>query len=143
MHMMAHDLAGVGIGHQTYVAHARAGRQKGDIRHPDLVRPAGYHLLGARLEQIRVTPEAVMTVRGLMVGPAARHQQALGPRYLEQLIPAQMKGVIRLSMEKMLEACERRSGAGDDGWSGQSSPPAVPDPPWLAVLAPPDTRLGG
>lgn len=74
MHMMTNDLAGVGVGDQAHVAHARTGRQVSDVRHPDLIGAAGDHLIRARLEQVGVTPEAMVAMGSLVVSPATRHQ---------------------------------------------------------------------
>lgn len=39
---MTYDLALVGVSDQAHVAHARAGRQVCDVRHPDLIGAAGH-----------------------------------------------------------------------------------------------------
>lgn len=103
MDMMADNFAGVGIGDEAEVGHTIPGRQVGDVSHPDLLRPLGRYLPGARLEQVGVTPEAVMAVGGLVIGALPGHQQTLGSQQIKEPVPAQMQGAIRLIVQEMMQ----------------------------------------
>lgn len=101
MNVVAHDLARVRIRDQADVAEPGPHRQIGDVRHPDLLGRRRHHLLGPRLEQVGVAPEAVMAVRGLVIGARRRHQQPVCPQQVEQPVPAHAQR--RQLLQQMLQ----------------------------------------
>jgi hypothetical protein len=86
VHVIAHNLARVRIGHQAQVSHLFRGGQVGDVGNPHLLRRGGDDLPGAVLEQIRMAVETVMAVRGLVVRPPGRHQQARPAQEVKQAV---------------------------------------------------------
>lgn len=90
MHVVADDLAGVGVGHQAEVDEALGGRQVRDVGHPDLLWTGWHNLLGPVLEQVGMPPEAMMAIRGLVVRPLRHHQQASRPKNIEQAVAADL-----------------------------------------------------
>lgn len=73
MDMVAHDFAGPGIGDQAQVHPLAACGQIRNVSDPDLLVPGGHHLVGTFFEQIGMTPEAMMALGGLVVGPLGWH----------------------------------------------------------------------
>ena len=74
MHMMAYDLARVGVCHQTHINHAFLCRQIGYVCNPDLLWPIGHNLLLTRFEQVRMAAKAVMAVCRFVLSPFAHNQ---------------------------------------------------------------------
>ena len=86
MHMVAHDFARVCIRHQAQIGEFSGGQEIRDIGNPHLLRLRGHHLPRPLLEQVRMAPEAVMAVRGLVIGPLRLHQQPLLPQDVKEPI---------------------------------------------------------
>ena len=86
VHMVAHDFARVGIRYQAQIDEFSGGREVRDIGYPHLLRLRGKHLPRSLLEQVRMAPEAVMAVRGLVIGPLRLHQQPLLPQDIKKPI---------------------------------------------------------
>lgn len=89
MHMVTDDLAGVSIRDQAQVSKALLRRQVGDVSDPDLLRPYGGPFR-ITMQEIRVAVEAVMTVGGLVIGPAVGHQQPGLPEQAKQGVAPQV-----------------------------------------------------
>lgn len=75
MHVMTHDLSGIGIRDQAQVNKATVRRHIGDISHLDLFRCGGLNLRIPGLEQIGVALKPVVAVCRLVVRPLRGHQQ--------------------------------------------------------------------
>ena len=76
VHVMADDLSRPCSHYQAEVDETPVGRQVRDTGHPDLLAPAGAHLPGASLQQVRMSAKPVVAVGGLVTGPPGRYQQA-------------------------------------------------------------------
>lgn len=87
--MPADDLARVGVGDQAQIDTGTCRGQIGDVGHPDLLAGLGGDLAFPGFEQVGMPAEVVMAVRGLVVGPARRHQQLGFTQPVKQGIPPQ------------------------------------------------------
>lgn len=104
VHMVTDDLARERIGNQAQV-HERASRgQIRDVSHPHLFRPGRHDLIRPGFEQIRMTPEAMMALRRLVVRPVWHDQQARGAQHIEQSISPELDAVLAQDgLEQMVQ----------------------------------------
>lgn len=99
--MVAHDFVGPGIGDQAQVRTLAARGQVRNVSHPDLLGPGGLHLVGSFFEQIGMTPETMMTLCGLVVGPLGWHKQMCRTQNRKQAIPCY--GVSKAGTKYMMQ----------------------------------------
>jgi len=90
MHVIAHDLPGIGIRDQAEVNKLLPRRNIGDVRHPDFLRSIRGYLLRSLLEQVGMFMEAVMAIRRLVVRTSGRHEQPGPPQQVKQAVSPQL-----------------------------------------------------
>ncbi len=110
MHMMADYFARERISDQTYVSDTLLGRQIGYIRHPDLFRAGGSDLVRARLEPIRMSTEAMMTIGSLVISAFAWNQLPMIPQNIEQPISAYRLRQFRFGLHKAVQLAGAQPG---------------------------------
>ena len=89
VHVIAHDLARIRIRYQAQIDEFSGGREIRDIGYPHLLRLRGEHLSRPLLEQVGVASEAVMAIRGLMIGSLWLYQQPLLAQDVKESIASQ------------------------------------------------------
>ena len=111
MHVVSHYFSGVNIGHQAQIHILIRGGQIGDVRHPDLLRCTDPDLLLTFFEQVRVPPEMVMAVRGLVVHPLGLHQHSGATQNVKQRISAQLDlGIVQRFSEQVVQLAGAKPG---------------------------------
>lgn len=88
MDVVAHDLSRVGVRDQAQIDRLPGGGKVRNVGNPDLFGRIGHYLLRPILEQVRVAPEAVMAMCGLVIGPKRLHQQPGRTQNVEQPVTA-------------------------------------------------------
>lgn len=78
MDVVTNDLPRVSIGYQAQIGKLLTSRQIGAVSHPDFLRSLRYPFQRS-VQKVRVPPESMMTVCGLVIRPALGYEQPSPP----------------------------------------------------------------